>query len=99
MSCTNPCVFCCISCNFAFGGRSVTLLMDHETISRLMFGTDTSNSAATQDEGEDEADVCALCCQKHSTITGCGECQEHYCDECIDAHTCGKQIVHLLIHE
>ena len=38
MSCTSPCVFCCTSCNFAFGGSSVTLLMDHGTMSRLMFG-------------------------------------------------------------
>ena len=38
MSCTNPCVFCCISRNFAFGGRSVTHLMGHGTMSRLMFG-------------------------------------------------------------
>ena len=53
-----------------------------------------SNSASTQDEGEDETDVCALCCQKRSTITACGECQEHYCDDCIDAHTCGEQIVY-----
>ena len=38
MSCTSPCVFCCISRNFAFGGKFVTLLMDHGTMSRLMFG-------------------------------------------------------------
>ena len=38
MGCTNPCVFCCISRNFAFGGKSVTLVMDHGTMSRLMFG-------------------------------------------------------------
>ena len=56
--------------------------------------TDKSNPATTQDEGEDEADVCSLCCQKRSTITACGECQEHYCDECIDDHTCGEQIVY-----
>ena len=31
--------------------------------------TDKSNLAATQDEGEDEADVCALCCQRRSTFT------------------------------
>ena len=36
--------------------------------------TDKSNSATTQDEVEDEAHVCALCCQKRSTITVCGEC-------------------------
>ena len=53
--------------------------------------TDKSNLAATQDEGEDEAHVCALCCQKRSTITGCGERQEYYCDECVDAHTCGEK--------
>ena len=38
MTCTSLCVFCCISRNFAFGGRSVTLLMDHGTMSRLIFG-------------------------------------------------------------
>ena len=33
ISCTSPCVFCCcISRNFAFGGRSVTLVMDYGTI-------------------------------------------------------------------
>ena len=30
-------MFCCISSNFAFGGRSVTLFMDHGTMSCLMF--------------------------------------------------------------
>ena len=30
---------------------------------------DKSNSAATQDEGEDEAEVCALCCHMCSTIS------------------------------
>ena len=38
MSCTTLCVFCCISCNFAFGGRSFTLLRAHGTMSPLMFG-------------------------------------------------------------
>ena len=38
MSCTSMCVFCCISRNFALGGRSVTLLVDHGTTSPLMFG-------------------------------------------------------------
>ena len=38
MSCTSPCVFCCISHHFAFRGRSVTLLMDHGTMSHLLFG-------------------------------------------------------------
>ena len=38
MSCTSPCVFFCISHDFAFGGRYITLLMDHGTISCLMFG-------------------------------------------------------------
>ena len=38
MSCTSPCVFCCISRNLVFGGRSITLFMDPGTMSRLMFG-------------------------------------------------------------
>ena len=38
MRCTSLCAFCCVSHNFAFGGRSVTLLMVHGTMSRLMFG-------------------------------------------------------------
>ena len=38
ISCTSPSVFCCISRNCASGGRSVTHLMDHGTMSRLMFG-------------------------------------------------------------
>ena len=42
----------------------VTLLIDHGTMSFLMFGLTT----ATQDEGEDEAEVCDLCFQKRSTI-------------------------------
>ena len=50
------------------------------------------NSVATQDEGEDEAVMCALCCQKRSIIAVCGECKEHYCAECIDAHTGGLML-------
>ena len=38
MICTSLWVFCCISRNFAFGGRSVTLLMDRASMSCLMFG-------------------------------------------------------------
>ena len=30
--------------------------------------------------------MCVLCCQKRSTITFCGECEEHYCAECIDPY-------------
>ena len=50
--------------------------------------TDKGNSATTQDEVEDEAEVCVLCCQKCSTIMVCGDCEEHHCAECIDTHTC-----------
>ena len=32
----------------------------------------------TQDEAEDEAEVCVLCCQKRSTVAVCDECKEHY---------------------
>ena len=38
MSCTSQSVFCCILCNFAFVGKSVTPPTDHESMSRLMFG-------------------------------------------------------------
>ena len=55
--------------------------------------TDKSNSATTQDEAEDEAEVCVLCCQTRSTITVCGEYEEHYCAECVDTHTCGSNVV------
>ena len=55
--------------------------------------TDKCNSAAVQDQGEDEVEVCALCCQKRSTITVSGQCKEHYCAECMDTHTCGDKTV------
>ena len=55
--------------------------------------TDQSNSAATQDEAEDEAEVCVLCCQRRSTVAVCDECKEHYCIKCIDTHTCGTNVV------
>ena len=46
----------------------------------------------TQDEAEDEAEVCVLCCQKRSTVAVCDEFKEHYCTECIDTHTCGTNV-------
>ena len=46
-----------------------------------------------QDEAEDEAEVCVLCCQKRSTVAVCDECKEHYCTQCIDTHTCGTNVV------
>ena len=55
--------------------------------------TDQSNSAATQDEAEDEADVCVLCCQRRFTVAVCDECKEHYCNVCIDTHTCGTNVI------
>ena len=50
---TSLCLFCCISCNVAFGGRSVTHLWPWNHVPPYVW-TDKSNSAATQDEGEDE---------------------------------------------
>ena len=38
MSCTSQSVFYCIFLNFAFGDRSTTLLMDHGSMLRLIFG-------------------------------------------------------------
>ena len=52
-----------------------------------------SNLAATQDEVEDEAEVCGLCCRKRSAVAVCDECKEHYCTECIDAHCYGTNVV------
>ena len=52
-----------------------------------------SNSAATQEQAEDEAELCVLCCQRRSTVAVCDECKEHYCNECIDTHTCGTNVV------
>ena len=78
------CVFCCISRNFVLRGRSFTLVKDHRTMSRAMFGL----IKGTHSLGED-----ALCCHKRFTIACCGECRERYCDECIGAHTCGEKIV------
>ena len=54
--------------------------------------TDKSNLATRQDEGED-AELCALCCHKRSTVTVCGECKEHDCSECIDTHTYGNNVM------
>ena len=90
MSCTSQSVFCCI-------------LRIQRQVSHPPYGpwehvpphvwADESNSATTQDEAEDEAEVCVLCCQKRSTIKVCDECEEHYCAECIDTHTCGTNVV------
>ena len=93
MSCTNQSVFCCILHNFASGGKSVTPPYGPWEHVPPHVWTDQSNSAATQDEAEDEAKVCVLCCQKRSTIAVCDECKEHYCTECIDIHTCGTNVV------
>ena len=90
MSFTSPCVFCCISRNFAVQGRSVTLIMDHGTIACLIFGLIKATLPPRKTK-ERMRQMCALCCQKRSNITGCGE---SYCDECIDAHTCGEKIVY-----
>ena len=92
MSCSNPCVFCCVSRNSAFGGRLVTLLMDHGTMSRLMFGLIKATQPPCK-MGKRMRSKCALCCQKRSTITICGECKVHYRAQCIDACTCGAKTV------
>ena len=93
MSCTSPSIFCCILRNFAFASRCVTPPYGRWEHGPPHVWTDKSNSATTQDEAEEEAEVCVLCCQKRSTITICGECEEHYCAECIDTHTCGTNVV------
>ena len=64
-------VYYCMFLSFAFGGRFATLLIPWNHVPPHVW-TDKSNSAATQDEGEDEADVCALCCHKQApTAAAC----------------------------
>ena len=53
------------------------VVFDFEPKKCFWVWTDQSNSAATQDEAEDEAGVCVLCCQKRSTVAVCDECKEH----------------------
>ena len=94
LSCTTPCVFCCISCNFAFGGRSVTRLMGHGTMSRLMFGL-IKATQLPRGMRERMRQMCVCYAAKSAPPSHfCGECQEHYCDKCIDAHTCGEQVAY-----
>ena len=86
MSCTSLIVYYCIFLNFVFGGMSATLVTDHGTMFRLMFG----QTRATRPP---RRKVCALCCHKRSTVTFCDECKEHCCFECIDTHTCRNSII------
>ena len=53
--------------------------------------TEATVEKDTQDDVGEEVDICALCCQKHTT-TECGECHLHYCVECIDPHICGRRL-------
>ena len=93
MSCISQSIFCCILRNFAFAGRCVAPPYGPWEHVPPHVWTDKSNLATTQDEAEDEAEVCLLCCHKLSTITVCGECEEHYCAEYIDTHTCETNVV------
>ena len=89
MSCTSRSVFCCILHSHASTSPPYG---PWEHVPPHVW-TDQGNLAAVQDEAEDEAEVCVLCCQKRSTVTVCDECKEHYCTECIDTHTCGSNVV------
>ena len=60
MSCTSQSIFCCILRNFAFAGKSVTPPYGPLEHVPPHVWTDQSNSAATQDEAEDEAEC--VCC-------------------------------------
>ena len=58
---------------------------------------DATNEAATQDDGGDEVDLCALCfvlcaVQKHATTLR-GEGNENSCAACIDPHAYGNKTV------
>ena len=50
---------------------------------------------ATQDDGGDEVEVCALCFQKQTT-TLCGEYDKNCRAQCIDPHNCGDETVYLV---
>ena len=93
LSCTTQSAFCCILRNFAFAGKSLTPPYGPREHVPPHVWTDQSNSAATQDEAEDEAEVCVLCFQKRSTVGVCDECKEQHCTECINTHTCGSNVV------
>ena len=62
MSCTSQSLFWCILHSFASGGKSVTPPYGPWEHVLPHVWTDQSNSATTQDEAEDEAHVCVLCC-------------------------------------
>ena len=53
---------------------------------------DATSLAATQDDGVNEVDVCALCSRENTTSL-CGECNANYCIEFIDLHTCEDKTV------
>mmetsp|Transcript_69848 Transcript_69848/g.123156 ORF Transcript_69848/g.123156 Transcript_69848/m.123156 type:complete len:139 (-) Transcript_69848:285-701(-) len=56
---------------------------------------DDTDSVDVDDETLDVTpDVCALCCHKRKS-TPCIECKEHYCEECLDSHTCGAHTVYV----
>ena len=46
-----------------------------QTLPHVWATIDATNMAVMQDDGGEEVDVCASCCQKH-TITFCGEYAE-----------------------
>ena len=58
-----------------------------------VWATDGPTNEDADPEGE-PPQVCALCCQKRPTAP-CGECNEQYCAECLDPHTCGDQTVYV----
>ena len=86
MSCISPCVLCCISHNFAFRGRSVTLIMEHGTMSRFMFGLikATWQPRKMKQRMRQMRVPCVVRSAPPSQLVV-------HCDECIDAHTCGEQ--------
>ena len=92
-------VFCCISRNFAFRGRCVTPPYGRWDHVPPPVWSNANDSAATKDAGQNEAEVCALCCHSRSTIAVCSLCNEHYCHERIDPHICGDNTVSNMTHQ
>ena len=61
-------------------------------MSRLTFGL-TKATRPPRKMRQRMRRMCVLCCQRRSTVAVCDECKEHYCNECIDTHTCGTNVV------
>ena len=89
MSCISQSVFLLHFAQFCAGRHIHHPFMDHGKTFLLIFGKllMQSNSAVRHDDGGDEVEVYALCCQEHTT-TVCAECNENYWPTHLWGHQC-----------